>query len=395
MTPLFSILLPTRDRLELLRQAVETVRRQDVHEWEIVISDNASTEDVAGFVASLEEPRIHYLRQPTPIPVTENWNRALEGSSGDWVLMLGDDDGLLPGSLDRITALIHRFDPDAIYVNAWAFTYPGVLPDAPEGALRPYGQSFLFDGRSGPYVLPRATAVRVVRRSAAFEMDVTFNMQHTFVARAVIDRLSADGPFFRSPYPDFYATNAILLEARRLVVCPARLVVVGLSPKSFGALYFGGRESEGVKLLGNAPGDRETRAMADVILPGSPDRTSWLLAMEELRRGIGSSIRLRVNYRRYRRLVLLSVFGRGRGAVTDKEARRRILDHLGIAERFVLVPAIRLAAWTAERLPDSARRAVRRLAHRLLVRSPILEGEARTGFRDLLDVFEHAPELMG
>jgi len=30
-----------------------------------------------------------------------------------------------------------------------------------------------------------------------------------------------------------------------------------------------------------------------------------------------------------------------------------------------------------------------------LVRSPILEGEARTGFRDILDIFEHAPELKG
>jgi glycosyltransferase involved in cell wall biosynthesis len=395
MTPLFSILLPTRDRLDLLRQAVETVRRQDVRDWEIVISDNASAADVAGFVASLEEPRIHYLRQPAPVPVTANWNRALEGSSGDWVLTLGDDDGLLPGSLGQISVLIDRFAPDAIYANAWAFTYPGVLAEAPNGALRPYGYSSFFSGKPDPYVLPRAKAELLVRRSADFEMDVTFNMQHTFVERSLIRRLSADGPFFRSPYPDFYATNAIFLGARRLVVCPARLVVVGLSTRSFGAFYFGGRESEGVKFLGNAPDDVETQELDDVILPGSPDRTSWLLAMEELRRGIGASIGLQVNHRRYRRLVLLSAFGRGRGAVTDGEPRRAILERLGITERYVIVPAIRLAAWLAERLPTGVRRAVRGVAHRALVRSPILTGEARTGFKDLLDVFEHADELTG
>lgn len=392
MTPRFSILLPTRDRLELLRQAVETIRRQDVRDWEIVISDNASSEDVAGFVASLNEPQVRYQRQPTPVPVTENWNRALATSSGEWVLMLGDDDGLLPGSLARIVGLIERFAPDAMYVNAWSFIYPGVLADAPDGALRPYARSSLFEGRSDPYLLPRAVAESLVRRSANFEMGVTFNMQHSVMSRTVIDQLSADGPFFRSPYPDFYATNAIFLAARRLLVCPTRLVVVGLSPKSFGAFYFGGREAEGVKLLGNAPSEIETQGLADVVLPGSPDRTSWLLAMEALRRGIGASIRLRVNHRRYRRLVLLSAFGRGRGAVNATEARA-ILDQLRPVERYFVVPAIRLGAWLAEGLPTRPRRALRRFAHRVLVGSPILEGDTRTGFRDMLDVFEHGSAL--
>ena len=42
----FSILLPTRDRLELLKLAVESVRLQDYAEWEIIVSDNASSQDV-------------------------------------------------------------------------------------------------------------------------------------------------------------------------------------------------------------------------------------------------------------------------------------------------------------------------------------------------------------
>ena len=42
----FSVLLPTRNRLEYLRYAVETVRRQDYADWEIIVSDNCSEDDI-------------------------------------------------------------------------------------------------------------------------------------------------------------------------------------------------------------------------------------------------------------------------------------------------------------------------------------------------------------
>ena len=77
----FSVLLPTRNRLEYLRYAVETIRRQDVPDWEIVISDNCSEDDISGFVAKLSDPRIRYVRTESPLPVTDNWNNALNHSS--------------------------------------------------------------------------------------------------------------------------------------------------------------------------------------------------------------------------------------------------------------------------------------------------------------------------
>ena len=62
MAPLVSVLLPTRNRLEFLRYAIETVRRQDDGDWEIVVSDNDSEEDIAGHVAALGDDRIRYVR---------------------------------------------------------------------------------------------------------------------------------------------------------------------------------------------------------------------------------------------------------------------------------------------------------------------------------------------
>src|SRR6187399_2954715 len=80
----FSVLLPTRDRLELAKDAIETVRRQSFSDWELIVADNCSCDNVPGYVASLSDPRMTCIRTDTPVPVTENWNRALNASSGDY-----------------------------------------------------------------------------------------------------------------------------------------------------------------------------------------------------------------------------------------------------------------------------------------------------------------------
>ena len=100
----------------MLKIALETVQRQDDPDWEVVVSDNHSADDVAGHVASLGDARITCKRTQSFVPVTENWNNALGGSSGRYVLMLGDDDGLLPGYVTALRAVEDRFaSPEVVY----------------------------------------------------------------------------------------------------------------------------------------------------------------------------------------------------------------------------------------------------------------------------------------
>src|SRR5262249_33692486 len=130
----FSVLLPTRDRLDLAKEAIETVRRQSYSNWELIVADNCSRDNVGEHIASLRDRRIVCIRSDTPIPVTENWNRAMDASSGDHVVMLGDDDGLVPGYFERLLKAIDQLkNPDFIYHGAYHFAFPGVLPSMPEG----------------------------------------------------------------------------------------------------------------------------------------------------------------------------------------------------------------------------------------------------------------------
>jgi glycosyltransferase involved in cell wall biosynthesis len=304
----FSVLLPTRNRLEFLRFAVETVRRQDVGEWEIIVSDNDSEDDIAGYVASCADPRIRYQRTDRFLPVTENWNYALAQSRGDYVIMLGDDDGLMPGYFRAITELVARFDhPELIYTSGYLFAYPGVLPEHPDGLLNHYRNGAFLDGAEQAFRLDPHEARQAALAAMNFKMTFGFNMQYSLISRSLIERLRPYGSFFQSPFPDYYATIVMFLKARQIVVDPRPLVAIGITPKSYGYYLFNDRESEGVEFLNSLAANDLPERIRRVLLPGTNMNTSWLVAMETVATNLGPEPRLRVNYRRYRLLQMLRV----------------------------------------------------------------------------------------
>lgn len=298
----FSILLPTRNRLDLLKLAVESVRLQDYADWEIIISDNASSEDVCTYVASLQDARIRCRRTEELLPVTENWNAALERSTGDYLIMLGDDDGLMLGCLSAAKALLEEWNyPDAIYTEACQYAYPGVIPGHAEGFIQ-FGYNAFLQGKTRPASLSRETALDMVRAATSFRIRYGYNMQHFIFSWQLVEKLRPKGPFFQSPYPDYYAANAIFIAAASIVANPAPLVMIGISPKSFGFYYYNDRESDGVAFLQNLAPDAIRERLRDTLVPGTNMNDSWLYAMEMLVQNFRDEVPLRVDYGRYRLL---------------------------------------------------------------------------------------------
>ena len=70
--PLISIVIPTRDRKELLLDAIKTVRAQGYENYEIVVFDNASCPPVKPSLDVLRDPRIKCDRSDLALPVTES-----------------------------------------------------------------------------------------------------------------------------------------------------------------------------------------------------------------------------------------------------------------------------------------------------------------------------------
>jgi glycosyltransferase involved in cell wall biosynthesis len=375
----FSILLPTRDRLEYLKLAVESVLTQDMGDWQLAISDNCSEQDIAGYVASLADPRIVYSRTERAVPVTENWNRALALSAGDYVVMLGDDDALLPGYLRRMDELIGEFDePDVIYTKALLFTYPQVDPERPSGFVMDHGCAEFFAGASRPFVLDPAKALGLVQATMRFRLRFDFNAQFALISRRLIDDLRAEGDFYQSDFPDYYSMNAAFLRARRIVVDPHARVVIGVTPKSYGYFHLNSKESEGRAFLGAATAPPAS---------GTNINVGWLSAATTLERRFGVEFGLRVDRRRYRFVQAAYVYGRYRAGALDRVELRRFERELPVLERWAYRAASGALGLVHRLLPARLRLALLGLANRLVGQIPAVDPTIVEGrYTDILDV---------
>ena len=81
----------------------------------------------------------------------------------------------------------------------------------------------------------------------------------------------------REPYPDFYATIALMLTAQRWVHLRRKRVVVGISPKSFGRTLLGGGTDAGRAYLG-------IDTQFDGYLPGTDMVNGCHLTLQQLKR---------------------------------------------------------------------------------------------------------------
>ena len=101
-----SICIPTFNRREMLREAIDSVFVQHCHDYELVISDNGSTDGTPEMVAPLMAPCAKFVRLPENLGACRNAFSCISESSGDWILFLHDDDLLVPGSLQLVRDLL-------------------------------------------------------------------------------------------------------------------------------------------------------------------------------------------------------------------------------------------------------------------------------------------------
>lgn len=94
--PLVSVGLPTYNRADTLRHAIESILSQNYPNLELVISDNASTDGTQQMCEEYvrRDSRVVYHRQPDNRGAHENFERALAEAHGEFFMWLGDDDWL-------------------------------------------------------------------------------------------------------------------------------------------------------------------------------------------------------------------------------------------------------------------------------------------------------------
>ncbi len=112
--PLVSVGIPTYNRASTLVKSIESVLQQTYRNIEIVISDNASTDDTQSICEKFcnHDQRIIYIRQKTNLGAANNFKAVLEAAKGEYFMWLGDDDWI---SQDYIFECMNVFTQNLSY----------------------------------------------------------------------------------------------------------------------------------------------------------------------------------------------------------------------------------------------------------------------------------------
>lgn len=125
--PLLTIAVPTYSRAAKLKLLLETLAPQvaALHEVELLISDNASPDDTQQVIEDQIAAglRCIYIRNATNIEADPNFLQCYEKARGRYVWIFGDDDVLLPGSLQFIVNLLRSAEYEILYLQPFGFEF--------------------------------------------------------------------------------------------------------------------------------------------------------------------------------------------------------------------------------------------------------------------------------
>lgn len=116
--PLVSVVLPSYNGARYLREAADSVLRQTWENWELILVDDASTDDTAAIAAEYvkRDPRIRTLRNPTNRKLPGSLNRGFEEAKGELLTWTSDDNRYRPDALAAMAGYLEqRPEVDVVY----------------------------------------------------------------------------------------------------------------------------------------------------------------------------------------------------------------------------------------------------------------------------------------
>ncbi|MGB8478071.1 MAG: glycosyltransferase family 2 protein [Acidobacteriaceae bacterium] len=94
--------IPTINRSDFALRAIRSALAQTYSNLEVLVSDDASTDDTVAEIQQIRDPRVVLVQQKQRLGLVGNFDFCLRHATGEFFLLLGDDDVLLPNAIERL-----------------------------------------------------------------------------------------------------------------------------------------------------------------------------------------------------------------------------------------------------------------------------------------------------
>lgn len=173
MTEKFSVIIPLYNKGPYIARAVESVLKQTIQDFEIIVIDGGSQDNGPKIVKDFNDPRIHFFAQSGK-GVSNARNEAVNFTENEFIAFLDADDEWMPHHLESILKLIEKYPDAGMFTNAYkirtskgktVWAHYKNIPNPPWKGLLP---DYFKSGALGDY--PVWTSVVAIPRKIFHEL---------------------------------------------------------------------------------------------------------------------------------------------------------------------------------------------------------------------------------
>lgn len=257
--PLFTVIIPQKNRAEYIYHTLRTCMIQDYPNFEVIISDDCSTDNSVDVIRELavKDSRIKLFAHKEHLGMRDNFEFALSQVRPGYVLALGGDDGLVPGSIWKMYEILNETGKELLTWKSASFEYA----DSIKG-----GRCFYWTRRYKKTEIKIVKSSTFLRRIADtfiyLEDECPMFYIKGVVSTKLVDRVKSrtiDHSFYYCPTPDGFSGVVLAGEVEDYVYTNQPLSIGGATKSSQGMNY---RRT-----------DKESRAEAEQFFKDSVRRT--------------------------------------------------------------------------------------------------------------------------
>jgi len=117
--PLISIIMAVRDNSQTITSAIKSILNQTYQNWELIIIDDASTDDTVKQINRFEDSRVKLIQNQKRLKLPSSLNLALKKAKGKYFARFDGDDICLPARLEKQVKFMQQ-DPKIDILGTWA-----------------------------------------------------------------------------------------------------------------------------------------------------------------------------------------------------------------------------------------------------------------------------------
>ncbi|OJT95218.1 MAG: hypothetical protein BGN83_07745 [Rhizobium sp. 63-7] len=231
MAPLLSICVPSRNRQKYFKETIKSLLKSTLGNVQFVLADNSDDPSImAEFMAGVgNDPRVVFLPPAeTALSMVDNWERTVAATTGDWIVVIGDDDYVDPNVATLIETTI-KVEPELE-----AFGWRVMHYRWPHESLGKRSVFVPFED----YVLKAQHADSFRRMFGWFEATHVptsgFSIYHTAISRKLIEKIKEiyGGRYFEHPVVDYDSAFKIICSGRNFAASARPFSILGSCPES-------------------------------------------------------------------------------------------------------------------------------------------------------------------